>query len=58
MPEMKMNETRSHPNDDIDADDTFAEERSELFIISQKWVSDVQLPEITFDLSFQVQSIL
>ena len=33
MPEMKMNETRSHPNDDIDADDTFAEDRSELFII-------------------------
>ena len=36
MPEMKMNETRSHPNDDIDADDTFAEDGSELFIISQK----------------------
>ena len=25
MLEMKMNETPSHPNDDIDADDTFAE---------------------------------
>ena len=62
MLKMKMNETPSHPNDDIDADDTFAETQVRSFYHFLK-LSFHDTPAILeihiyFDVSFEVRNIL
>ena len=60
MLKMKMNETPSHPNDDIDADDTFAETQVRRFYHFLKLsFYDTTAPwNIYFDVSFEVRFFL
>ena len=60
MLKMKMNETPSHPNDDIDADDTFAETqvRSFYHFLKLSFYDTTAPGNMYFDVSFEVRNIL
>ena len=60
MLKMKMNETSSHPNDDIDADDTFAETqvRSFYHFLKLSFFDTAAPGNMYFDVSFEVRNIV